>query len=317
MATNAIDKVGSTFSFSGHETFVFRYGWLKKAYDAVGPNPQVFGDEQAIVTLGVGKNMVRSIRHWALATGVLIEEPKTRGTQLSRTALGDFLFGSAGHDPYLEDPNTLWLLHWNLLSNRQRCTTWFWTFNMLSANHFTREGLVRALTEEMRRAEAGTPNENTLRRDVEVFVRCYVPAKVARGLVVEDSLDCPLAELNLIEEDKGSGTVYRIRRGPKPGLNDNVFAFALADFWERVAPERESMAFSEIAYAAGSPGNGFKLDENSLVERLEKLEFLTNGEMSYTETAGLKQVYGRPSKDKLVHLRQYYETTNPLFVVAV
>jgi hypothetical protein len=315
MAAKVNDKALPTFSFSGHETFVFRYGWLKKAYDAVIENPQIFGDDQAIVTLGVGKNMVRSIRHWALATGVLAEEPKTRGTQLCTTPLADFLFGSAGHDPYLEDPNTLWLLHWNLLSNRQRCTTWFWAFYMLSANEFTRDGLMQSLIEEMRRSDVGAPNENTLRRDVEVFVRCYVPARAARGVVVEDSLDCPLAELNLIEEDEGSGSVYRIRRGPKPGLNDRVFAFALADFWERVAPDRESMAFSEIAYATGGPGNGFKLDENSLIERLERLEFLTNGELSYTETAGLKQVYGRPSKDKLGYLTQYYETANPLFVV--
>jgi len=314
MAAKVKDKAArAAFSFSGHETFVFRYGWLKKAYDAARENPQIFGDDQAIVTLGVGKNMVRSIRHWALATGVLAEEPKTRGMQLCTTPLADFLFGSAGHDPYLEDPNTLWLLHWNLLSNRQRCTTWFWAFYVLSANEFTREGVMQSLIEEMRRSEAGAANENTLRRDVEVFVRCYVPARALRGGVVEDSLDCPLAELNLIEENKGG--VYRIRRGPKPGLSDHIFAYALADFWERAAADRESMAFSEIAYAPGGPGNGFKLDENSLIERLERLEILTNGELSYTETAGLKQVYGRPSKDKLGYLKQYYETTNPLFVV--
>jgi hypothetical protein len=107
MAAKANDKALPVFSFSGHETFVFRYGWLKKAYDAARENAQVFGDDQAIVTLGVGKNMVRSIRHWALATGVLAEEPKTRGTHLGATPLADFLFGATGHDPYLEDPNTL------------------------------------------------------------------------------------------------------------------------------------------------------------------------------------------------------------------
>src|ERR1035437_1834804 len=90
MATKGNVRALPTFSFSGHETFVFRYGWLKKAYDAVRENPQSFGDDQAIVTLGVGKNMVRSIRHWALATGVLAEEPKTRGMQLCTTPLADF-----------------------------------------------------------------------------------------------------------------------------------------------------------------------------------------------------------------------------------
>src|ERR1019366_529784 len=143
--------VADRLSFSGHETFVFRHAWLKKAGDAVAQDPTVFSQESAIVTLGVGKNMVRSIRHWALATGVLAEEPKTRGMQLCTTPLADFLFGSAGHDPYLEDPNTLWLLHWNLPSNRQLCTTWSWAFYVLSANEFTREGVMQSLIEEMRR----------------------------------------------------------------------------------------------------------------------------------------------------------------------
>ena len=60
-------------SFAGHETFPFRYTWLKKGVDAVGKDPEVFGREDAMVTFGVGKNMVSSIRHWGLAVGTLDE----------------------------------------------------------------------------------------------------------------------------------------------------------------------------------------------------------------------------------------------------
>ena len=48
-------------SFSGHETFPFRYTWLKKGVDAVRDDPSVFTSDRATITLGVGKNMVRSI----------------------------------------------------------------------------------------------------------------------------------------------------------------------------------------------------------------------------------------------------------------
>jgi hypothetical protein len=75
----SVEATTQPFSFSGHETFVFRYTWLKKAVDAVSFDPRIFGQDDAIVTLGVGKNMVRSIRHWGLATGTLEEEPKSRG----------------------------------------------------------------------------------------------------------------------------------------------------------------------------------------------------------------------------------------------
>src|SRR5436309_3158224 len=87
-------------TFSGHETFVLRYGWLKKAYEAVAEDPAVFSGDGAIVRLGVGKNMVRSIRYWALATGIVEEEPQTRGLRLRPAHFGDFLFGAAGWDLY-------------------------------------------------------------------------------------------------------------------------------------------------------------------------------------------------------------------------
>lgn len=126
--SNSTDRpaAGDRLSFSGHETFVFCHAWLKKAVDAVAADPTVFSQETAIVTLGVGKNMVRSIRHWALAAGVIAEEPKSRGMRLGVTRFGQMLLGKSGFDQYLEDPNTLWLLHWNILTQDQRCTTWNW-----------------------------------------------------------------------------------------------------------------------------------------------------------------------------------------------
>ena len=63
-------------SFSGHETFSFRYSWLKKAVDATDADPHAFEAADAIVKLGVGKNMVSSIRHWGLVTGMLENAPR-------------------------------------------------------------------------------------------------------------------------------------------------------------------------------------------------------------------------------------------------
>ena len=67
-------------SFSGHQTFPFRYTWLKKGVDAVMDNPNVFTDDDAPVILGVGKNMVSSIRHWCSVAGLIT----TNGNQQGR-----------------------------------------------------------------------------------------------------------------------------------------------------------------------------------------------------------------------------------------
>ena len=61
--------------FSGHETFPLRQMWLKKAFDQADASGRVpkaaFTDENAIASFGVGKNMVSSIRHWAMACDIL------------------------------------------------------------------------------------------------------------------------------------------------------------------------------------------------------------------------------------------------------
>lgn len=293
-------------SFSGHETFAFRHSWLKKAVDAVREDPEVFTRDNAIVTLGVGKNMVRSIRHWGLTTGVLSEEPRSRGTRLQVSEFGQAVMGPSGFDPYLEDPNTLWLLHWNILRQDQRCTTWHFVFNSFPSAEFTRGNLTQFVLDEARRAEGGELAETSIRRDVEVFLRTYVGSSDMRGTGLgEDAFDCPLSELGLIEARQGSD-LYQLQRSPKPTLSDFSFLYALVDFWSGISEGQQTLAFSEIAYRKGSPGTVFRLDENSIADRLERLDQLTSGKLVYAETAGLRQVYRHADMNPKELLEEHY-----------
>ena len=97
--------------FSGHETFPLRYGWLKKAFDAVESrattvdNKSIFSRPEAIADLCVGKNMVQSIRHWSTVTNV-ISEADNNG-HIATTPFGKMIFSDNGFDPYLEHSSTL------------------------------------------------------------------------------------------------------------------------------------------------------------------------------------------------------------------
>ena len=116
--TNSPMKKDTTYRISGHESFPCRYTWLPKAVRGLRENPDLFSEEaDAMVALGVGKNMVRSIRFWSLASGMTRVAPKSRG--LSLTKLGSLLLGERGLDPFLEDIRTLWLIHWNLATNME------------------------------------------------------------------------------------------------------------------------------------------------------------------------------------------------------
>jgi len=291
-------------SFSGHETFPFRYPWLKKGFDAVEEDPHAFLRDHAITTLGVGKNMVRSIRHWCLTAGVVAEAPHG-GAALQPTPLGTLLLADAGLDPYLEDPATLWLLHWQIASNRPRATTWFWTFSHFHEPEFTREALVSALGKWAQTLPGKQVAESSLKRDVEVFLRTYVPSRQSRGNLTEDSLDCPLVELGLITQPAG-GPSYQFRRGIQQGLPDGILLYALLRYWVTVAPSAETLALQDLARQPGSPGRLFKIDESSLAERLEGIEKLTDGALSYGETAGLRQLYRREQLDPHEILAETY-----------
>ena len=268
----------STATFSGHESFPFRYTWLTKGVAACVSDPMIFHSKDAMVTLGVGKNMVESIRYWCLATRVIEEVGNGRNgqTKASRpTVLGSRLFQAEGNwDPYLEDAGSLWLLHWLLATHHEKATTIYYAFNEHNNPEIRRKDLQDALAV----VAAGIPNlrasRDTLRRDVEIFLRTYMGTRMVSEKTFEDSLDCPLIELGLLYETGDSQ--YSFARGPKDTLPDAVFIYALQEYAQS-KPGTRTFRFEELAYRALGPGRVFKLDEAALAERLDRLADLTNG----------------------------------------
>ena len=290
-------------SFSGHETFPFRYTWLKKGVDAVMDDPAVFTSDRSTITLGVGKNMVRSIRHWCNTAG-LIQAGDDR-TRFEPTKLGNAIFADDGFDPYLEDSATLWLIHAQLAANANRATTWYWAFGFFNQSEFRKERFTSELLDWTEKNGLNRISENSINRDVDCFLRTYVPSRMGKGTMIEDSFNCPLVELGLIS-DSSDGFTYQFHRGAKPSLPTPVFAAALSRFWGSRNSSRNSLALAEIAYSPESPGQIFKLDEDSVVGYLEELENLTDGALRYDETTGLKQVYRDGGIDEIELLRNYY-----------
>ena len=278
--------------FSGHETFPLRQLWLKKAYDEVnavekGSKASVFSDESAIARFGVGKNMVASIRHWALACDVITDDTDDG---FEPTKLGKLFFSRNGLDPYIERPGTPWLMHWMLAGRGYRSTTWFWVFNNVNAGSFRRDVLKAELLKVAVDSGKKRISASTIDTDINVCIRCYLPALGASN--DEDVIEPLLAELGLLSSH--ARDIFEFRRGPKSTLPDGTFAFALADYWSRWNVENEStqktLSFDAIAHDFGSPGRVFKLDENSVAERLIRIDDATNGHFRWSDSAGVRQV---------------------------
>ena len=284
--------------FSGHETFPLRYGWLKKAYDAVAlknnaeGNKSIFYDKSAIANFGVGRNMVDSMRHWAVAADVIEIGEKTNS--LKTTEFGDALFGKHGFDPFLEHPTSLWLLHWKLCGNGRK-TTWHYAFSHYPSPVFEREGLQQSLVKLALESGWKSSSSNTIKRDVDCFVRTYAARPLKNKEAHEDALECPLVELNLIRS-AGGKDLFRFVQGQKPSLTHSVFLFALVEFWKKRATSSH-LSFENIMHEPGSPGRVFLLDEDDLANRLGHFAELTDGQIEWSETAGLRELIWRADRD--------------------
>ena len=295
-------------SFGGHETFPFRYSWLKKGVDHVLKDPEVFGKEDAMVTFGVGKNMVTAIRHWGLTIGILEDDhtvPNNRGRHLRVTDLGTSLFSDNGWDPFLEDVGTLWLIHWQLASIPEAATTWWWVFNQCPATHFTRREFQVHLERLAEQLGSARVSPASLKRDIDCFIRTYSPSRRVRT-VQEDTLDCPLIELGLLRE-ANDHQAYQLMRGSHPTLPLPIFGYALATYLERRGGQAQSVGLDQLAFGDGAPGRVFGLNESGLLTRLEALSTLTGDAFVYDETAGLKQIFLHKSLQPKTLLGRYYE----------
>jgi hypothetical protein len=298
-------------TFGGHEKFVFRHGWLKKGVDAAAVNPTIFSEDDALVVLGVGKNMVRAIRHWCLATGLLTEkEDSGRIRSLQPTKLADKLIADKGWDPYCEDAGTLWLLHWQLISNPIRALIWHLTFSAYYESEFTKRQLAAYVDRQLGKLGVSTTPQ-MIDRDIDTCLRMYVPGLRPKvGGISEDSLDCPLVELDLIRFTPEDNT-YRFNVGPKITLPAAVFGYALLTFLATNVRHHQTVAVEDCIYQAGSPGQAFKLDENSVMDYLETLEELTDGSIRLQESAGLRQIYlssasTKQPQHRALELLEYY-----------
>jgi len=272
--------------FSGHDTFPFRYAWLTKIahYLEEGDVKKIKEFEryklQTMSEFGVGLNMVKSMRHWSLAT-------KVCDKNFGLTDFGKFIFSKKkAADPYLEKNETLWLLHWMLASDSS-LTTWFYLFNYHPSIIVNREQVANELLQIGKFSKWKGISPNTIKRDVDCFIRTYLVSH-KKGEITEDSIECPLAELGLLQQTYTKNE-FELHKGPKSSLSQGIFEFALNDYWSK--QNNQIITFEKLMYDYGSPGKVFQLDEKSLEEYLDNMGQSANKIFQFDKGAGgLRQI---------------------------
>lgn len=291
------------FQFSGHETFTFRQNWPFKIVDfcnsaiSRGEAPD-FNDPDAVVTLGVGKNMVSSMKWWGMQCGFLDNTEKS----IAPSSLSQLIFGGNDVnipeplDPYGESKAVAWIAHWNLLKEPNRFTAAWFLFNVYNDQLVTRDKLQKKIS-EFAKTNGVKISENTIKRDIEIVFRSYCPTGTNKKELSEDTADCLFSDLNLITTMEDP--IFEISRSVRTTLPTSLFAWAVLDHWEMLnqISDSNTLDWFDIAFAANSPGRVFKLNESDLNERLEDFETLTDGKIAWADQLGIKNLVRR-TKDK-------------------
>ncbi|WP_181871681.1 DUF4007 family protein [Sphaerisporangium album] len=261
-----------TPTWAQHRSNPPRYGWLGRAYNALLADPTLFAQHHSITELAAGsRNRAMSIRFWMRAFKLTTEHDQGTGQahQVRLTERAHWLLNpDTGVDPYLEDPASLWLLHWWLLSPPCRAPAWHVAFNhMLST--FGKDQFHRRIASLATESRWRTPSAKVVDDELSCLVRMYTATRswADQPLAhIEDIIDRPFATLGLLIV-RNDGLLHLVNKSAV-AVPAHVLAYACLAYSHALHPAATSIALPRLAGDIGGPGRVFRLYTAQLTERL-------------------------------------------------
>lgn len=289
--------------FRAHETFFIRKGWLSKGIKNVVADPAVFmgNSGNPMDVLGIGSNMVKSLRYWLQTVG-LTTEPAYGKKEQSLTDFGKLV---RQYDPYIEELGTLWLLHYHLAKNLNDATSWYFFFNEFKLMEFDKDDFVRQLSAFLR-----MQNEEVSERSLEDDYNCIINTYLSRmksnpeKVLPESNIDCPLGELGLIDISNKKNKIYRKVSPKKETIHPLVVFAVIVD----QACGAKEIKISSLQNDKLNIGKIFNLDIISLTSILYELELL--GFLKVVRTAGLDIIKINGDFSFISSVEEYYKMLN-------
>lgn len=295
--------------FRAHETFFIRKGWLSKGMRYVAQKPDVFVDKKAppMDVLGIGANMVKSLRYWLQAVGLTSEPSKGKRNQ-KLTEFGELVHD---HDPYTEELATLYLLQYRLVTDEDMAPAWYYFFNEFSLSEFNREDFLEQIQNHLRMKGAKVALRS-LSDDFACIINTYVPKYKSNPSKdsPENNITCPLGELGLIDilGKEGTSVLYRKATPSVRSFNPWVVLAVITD----QAKGKEEISLNDLLHGKCNIGKVFNLDSICMLEILHEVE--KTGEIKIIRTAGLDVIRLNNAKHTFIEcVEKYYadiERTN-------
>lgn len=256
-----------------HESFSIREGWLSKGLLAVKNNSRVFSMDDATDVLGIGTNMVKSLKYWLYATNLIKDEKNS----IKITEFGNLILE---YDPYMEDEFTWWMIHINLLLNEADFYVGNLFFNKILSKNFSKEDVFNIVSNvlEVKKLEY---NDKILVDEINMIIKTYVVDNSTDN--PENNFNCPFADLELL--NRISKDNYELLKPNYRNLNFLVVYFLIL----KILDGREYISIDELLKVQNSPSRLLNLDKNLLNDYLDDMR--RNELITINRTAGLNMIY--------------------------
>lgn len=279
------------FKVQGHEKFPLRDGWLNKGLKEIPKNPKVFLDKEGPDIFGIGNNMVKSLRYWMKAFGLIHE---VAGVGASLTSMGGII---AEEDLYLEDNFTLWVLHSFIAKNKEDATSWYMYFNKCDSEDLTKEQIEKILFREIEKYVEGQKfADKSVKNDVDVLLAMYSRSDKCED--PEDKSVSPFSTLHIVKNNDGK---YSKNHPDRRTFNEWNVLYELAIQLNG----KESISIEKFIHDECGLSAIYHLTSVASNEYLDRLD--TMGYIRVDRTAGLDMIY--KVKDILPEgvMKEYYK----------
>ena len=264
----------------GHQSFHIRRGWIYKGLNKVREDNCIFSDKTKTLTdeFGIGSNMIVALKYWLEALGLV--EKKKKGSKVSYE-LTDVAKVILKYDQYFEEVDTWQLLHYNLATNEEQATTWYWFFNEYKGNKFNKENLFNNLNAYIVANYEKEVSERSIKDDINCLLNTYISKPIKTP---EDNIESPFAELGLISfSNKKNGEVNYIK-DHKYNINKYLAYYILLN----LADGKDHIDIKDIIESKNSVGNIFNLDSYEVMDIMDSLQ--NEGLIKIIRTGGLDYI---------------------------
>jgi hypothetical protein len=246
-----------TFNF--HQSFTLNRERLSALLRCVVEDPAA-SKESVAAAMGVNPYMVEGFRGWLCKTGLGAYAHKAY-------AITEFGRLVARYDPYMEQPATLWGLHYHLAASQQdeRADVWHQFFNdFASAGKQFADAELLAYME--RTLAPGASSRNYIPKDTKELLKCYVR-------------DEALGSLGLLRKDgKQSYTL-----APAGSLPDTpIIAYVLFDSWQRLFPTFDTLRLTQLCEEPEMIGRIFAVGRTQVQQAISMLQ--SRGLLTFADT---------------------------------